>query len=146
MSSRAAYQREWKLKNPDKVKASRERQREKTPEHTRLSAKKWAKENYKRRKGYNLKRMYGIDRQAYDAMLKAQNGLCAICHKAETTTRNGTLCELVVDHDHITGKVRKLLCNKCNVGLGMLEENSDRMRQMAEYIDSFAEKSGGVGC
>lgn len=139
--SRAAYQREWRKKNKRRVKGYRRKYRAITPEHTRPSAKKWAKENYIRRKGYNLKRMYGISRETYERMLQEQGGVCAVCCKPESTLRKGKLCELSVDHNHTTGEVRKLLCNKCNIALGMMDECPDRIRQLANYINSF-QKAG----
>lgn len=59
----------------------------------------------------------------YAQTAKEQNNLCAICHHPETELRkNGTaIRQLAVDHNHKTGKVRKLLCSKCNRLIGILE-------------------------
>ena len=61
---------------------------------------------------------YGLTLEQYEAMHNAQNGVCAICGKPNQNNR--ILC---VDHDHKTGKVRKLLCTSCNSKLGIYEEN-----------------------
>jgi hypothetical protein len=67
---------------------------------------------------------YGMTHEQYKAMLKNQAGVCAICRKPETKIFKGSLCLLCIDHDHVTGEVRGLLCNKCNIRLGVLENES----------------------
>src|SRR4030065_1694969 len=66
---------------------------------------------------------YGIDKPTYVAMYDAQRGVCAICGKPESKKRNGRVVMLAVDHDHVTGIVRGLLCHKCNSGLGAFMES-----------------------
>lgn len=69
------------------------------------------------RREYDLLRRYGLTRASYDALLTEQQGVCAIC--ATTDPGRGHRF-FSVDHDHSTGEVRGLLCNNCNVGIGML--------------------------
>jgi len=65
---------------------------------------------------------YGLTPIAYLNMLKAQDNKCALCEKQETR-KNGLLPRpLSVDHDHVTGEVRALLCASCNTALGYLEK------------------------
>ena len=59
-----------------------------------------------------LKRFYGMTPEDREAMLEAQGGMCAIC---------GQTKELVIDHDHKTGRVRGLLCRHCNFVIGLYE-------------------------
>jgi len=61
-------------------------------------------------------------------MLKQQGGVCAICKKKGRP--------LGVDHCHSTGKVRGILCGKCNSGLGFYDDDSDVMRAAAAYLDA----------
>ena len=89
----------------------------------------------------NLRRVYGVTIEQVEKMLLDQKGVCAICNKPETRVVKSGPTQLAVDHDHATGKIRKLLCHKCNVALGLLDENPDRMRSMAEYIESFPKRS-----
>lgn len=70
-----------------------------------------------------LKTHYGITQSEYDEMNVRQKGLCAICGQKETAQgrREKAPRRLAVDHDHTTGKIRGLLCVKCNRGLGRFE-------------------------
>jgi hypothetical protein len=79
-----------------------------------------------------LKR-YGLTPEDYRRMLEEQNGVCAICEKVT----NFGLGILAVDHDHATGKVRALLCHKCNTGLGSFEDNELLLLRAAAYIARF---------
>lgn len=61
-------------------------------------------------------------------MLASQDGACAICATRPTTNR------LVVDHDHETDVIRGLLCNACNVGIGYLGDDPERLRRAISYL------------
>lgn len=63
----------------------------------------------------------------YDEMFQKQNGRCGVCGR-ESEER------LRIDHDHRTGKIRKLLCNGCNTGLGMFQDDPNLLEQAAAYI------------
>ena len=78
--------------------------------------------------------MYGITERQYAEMMESQHGLCAICGKPETATRNGVVRGLSVDHDHVTGKVRKLLCSRHNSVLGMVDEDVGILSKMIDYL------------
>ena len=87
-------------------------------------------------RGRNLQRLYGISLADYKALHKKQNGRCAVCGNLETTKRGGkTLLPLSVDHDHLTEKIRGLLCNRCNRMLGMGDENPKLFRKLAGYLE-----------
>jgi hypothetical protein len=73
------------------------------------------------------KRRYGLSGEEYVAMLDRQNGSCAVC---------GSTKRLCVDHDHSTGAIRKILCDFCNKALGMVEDDAQRLRALADYIES----------
>ncbi len=78
---------------------------------------------------------YHLTPEQYDAMLVKQNGVCAICKQAETSldTRINKVRRLAIDHDHRTGKIRGLLCNRCNKLLGQVERDFDLYYLMLEY-------------
>jgi DNA-directed RNA polymerase subunit RPC12/RpoP len=79
----------------------------------------------------HLKRLYGITIQQYDEMLTNQDQRCAICtrHAEEFKTR------LAVDHNHITGEIRGLLCSYCNHRVIGRHRDADLLRKMADYVD-----------
>lgn len=71
---------------------------------------------------YRLKTVYGITPEEYTRLLILQNNVCAICKQPERTKRLEKHADLCIDHDHLTGKVRGLLCLRCNVILGHIED------------------------
>ncbi len=70
----------------------------------------------------------------YNAKLKEQNSVCDICSRPNTPTKGDFVERLSVDHDHVTGQVRGLLCRKCNMEVGVFEKNGKRL---AAYIAKF---------
>ncbi|HEC62410.1 MAG TPA: hypothetical protein ENI27_09215 [bacterium] len=83
---------------------------------------------------YDLHRHFNITLEQYNAMLHYQNGKCAICECSETHTCNGKIKRLGVDHDHKSGKIRGLLCHKCNRALGLFQDNPELMKKAAAYV------------
>ena len=81
-----------------------------------------------------VKYKFGMSFDEYNLLIEKQDNCCAICGKAETSTRNGHIKDLAVDHDHKTGKVRGLLCNHCNTVLGRVNDDIIILERMIEYI------------
>jgi hypothetical protein len=94
--------------------------------------------NKERWKTYNLNNVYiprfetkyGITISDYAVILDKQGSVCKICGGVNS---NGK--KLSVDHDHVTGKVRGLLCYKCNTMLGLCNDNKDIIKRMLEYLE-----------
>jgi len=82
----------------------------------------------------HLRYYYGITFDEYGVMFTEQGGLCAICRKPETATNQYGVKRLAVDHDHHTGRVRGLLCSRCNRAIGLLDEDTGRMLQAVTYL------------
>jgi len=149
-NSRAKRYRE---KNLEKC---REREKEKSrlyrknnPEKYLQQARDYRKNNPERFKSYyeNRKktsgftrdkrngtlRKYGLDVEKYNIMVDGQGGKCAICDNSNDS--------LVVDHCHETGKVRSLLCNKCNILLGMIESGFKRNENILNLSLEYLKKN-----
>lgn len=94
---------------------------------------------------FHVLRQYGLTSDQYDQMLVNQNGACAICKQPETLKKQGKIMRLNVDHCHKTGRVRGLLCTRCNRGMGLLGDDAQRLRAAAEYIESQTVSAGVTG-
>lgn len=88
------------------------------------------KESYTRLHGstrnYHLKARYGITSAEYDDMLERQGGLCALCRERPAEH---------VDHDHLHGHVRGLLCSCCNQGLGNFRDELAHLKAAVDYLE-----------
>jgi len=112
----------WRKNNPEKTSVIQKNYRKNHPEKmTKLYRK------------YTLQK-HGITQDEYDEMLKNQKGMCAICGQKKF---------LVIDHNHITQKIRGLLCFQCNNLLGFAEDNIETLKHAIDYIEN---KSGYPGC
>lgn len=81
---------------------------------------------------YRLLSKYGLTPEDYRELLAAQNGKCAICQQEAK--------HYAVDHDHVTGQVRGLLCDTCNVGLGHFRDDVGRLMSAAAYLLSHGKE------
>lgn len=79
---------------------------------------------------HHLRRKFGIDHKRYEEILSGQGGGCAIC--GSTLSRNGQ--RLAIDHDHETGVIRGVLCDKCNRGIGLLNDSPELLQRAREYL------------
>ena len=81
-----------------------------------------------------LKRTYGITYKDYNELLKAQNHKCGICGGEGFTMKEEHKVKLVVDHDHLTRKVRGLLCHNCNRALGLLHDDVESLNKAIDWV------------
>lgn len=101
------------------------------------SQKKASKTYYQTDKGRtslrkrHLKRQYNLSIEEYNTKLKEQGHKCFLCGKDELDLKG----KLHVDHDHITGKVRGLLCINCNTGLGHFKDNIELLSKAIGYLE-----------
>ena len=115
--------RAWRLRNPERNR-----------EQTRASVQRWRAQNPERYAAARAaeRTAYGLSVEELDAMLARQGGRCAICRDEPGDRRLG------VDHDHATGRVRGLLCPRCNMALGLFRDNADALRAAAGYLERQA--------
>lgn len=84
---------------------------------------------------YQRRAKYGLEPAEYQALLERQGGVCAICRRPETAVLRGRNKALCVDHDHVTDRVRGLLCFRCNLAIGYLSDDPERARAAADYLE-----------
>lgn len=87
---------------------------------------RWAKYSH----NTNVRRWYGLEPEQYQLMLDEQNNVCAICQNPNHDGRR-----LHVDHDHLSGRIRGLLCSSCNNAIGLFKDNPQNLRVAAAYLE-----------
>lgn len=78
-----------------------------------------------------LRKVYGLSRVDYESMLHSQGGVCAICGAGKPGRGDRFFA---VDHCHTTGKIRGLLCQRCNSGLGYFGEKEEVLERAIDYL------------
>lgn len=111
------------------VSNQKKTERARHPEKNRERTTRWYQANRARQSTASRQKRYGVSEGQFRAMCDAQAGLCAICCEP---MRPGK--ETHVDHDHVTGAVRGLLCHHCNVGVGMFKDDSVRLNSAVAYL------------
>jgi hypothetical protein len=123
--------RQWAQDNPERKKQSNR--------ISKRAARARDPEKISRQmKSSQLKTYYGISLEQFEEMEVRQNGLCAICGNPETKTIRGTVARLSVDHCHDSGKVRDLLCSRCNLTIGALDDDPSLLLRAATYLERHA--------
>lgn len=77
---------------------------------------------------------YGITMEQFFALAAQQQNLCAICGVKLILTGSRTHRKAAVDHDHVTGKIRGILCGSCNVGLGNFRDDYRLLLRAVAYL------------
>jgi hypothetical protein len=95
----------------------------------------WRKINSEKLASKNLKANYGITLDQKKQIVQSQNNLCAICKILFENPRTTHL-----DHDHTTGKIRGILCQKCNHGIGLFKDSTELLKSAILYLDKHAKK------
>ena len=129
--STKASRAKWAANNPEKVKAAARRGEEKRRTDPGQRARR---AEYRRRRENEVMphlKKFGISADDYRRMLSAQGGVCAVCRRPCATGRR-----LAVDHCHVTGRVRGLLCSNCNRSAGLLRDDPVLIRALAAYLEA----------
>lgn len=90
-------------------------------------------EQKRKHKNRALIKRFGITLDDFERMLNEQDGVCKICSEKEKVRNN---LNLSVDHCHKTGKVRGLLCNRCNRAIGFMEDNVQLLKNAIKYLEN----------
>ena len=105
--------------------------RERNKESWIAYSKKWQKDNAERVRDQYLKRRFGISLKVYDFLFTRQKGCCAICGIKQSKFPKRAFA---VDHNHKTKKIRGLLCDPCNRGLGYFKDNPKLLYKALGYL------------
>lgn len=141
-AAKLARKKRWRAANREAYLAQcrrqneRRRQRPEVAADARRRTREWAAKYPGRVFAQRLAK-YGITIHDYVELMRQQRNRCAICGEHESARRpSGKRKRLAVDHCHETGKVRALLCQLCNNGLGHLRDNPDVIRRAAYFIET----------
>lgn len=121
-----------RMENPEYAAARREKVNKR--HHERKLDKNYQEMRKKHAAKSRLKSLYGITEAEYWDIYKKQNGECVICGRSSENGLNGSPRTLVVDHCHVSNKIRGLLCSQCNVMLGMARNNPMIFTKAIEYL------------
>lgn len=128
------YVKEYRKNNPEKVLLWRKKSWARNGDKYREQRKAYSKEyraSGRRRELENLQR-YSLTSEEFQSLWEKQNGLCAICETSLELKRG----KYAVDHDHLTNKVRGILCAPCNFGLGGLKDSPQLLLKALHYLES----------
>lgn len=135
----AEYQKRYRAANKEKLRAYGKEYRKTHPPKPRPPGWHAGRKPYLRE--FHLMNKYGMTEAGYQELLASQGGLCAICGTDDPRGKNHN--RLHVDHCHKTGKVRGLLCSRCNVGIGSFLDDVAVLQKAITYLKSRTEKHVG---
>lgn len=121
------------------VKAAKAKYRSKpeSKEVEKLQYKRWYQKNKERKRTQSRLSKYGLTADQYQSILDHQKGLCAICSRPPKLKSSYNSTDgFVIDHCHVTGRVRGLLCVTCNTGLGNFEDSRDFLSSAIVYLET----------
>ena len=121
-------------KDPEKAKARNLKYAKEHAEERRQKTREWCKKNPDKKRAWDLSQL-GWTLEMWNAVLSAQDGVCAVCKQPEVSRR------LAADHEHVVPpRPRGLLCSECNKGLGMFKDNPSLLEAAAAYLRKYGAK------
>ena len=122
--------RQYYINNREKIRKQQiehhKNNYEKDIERIRKNNKKW----YKNNRGKIMKKKYDLYYEDWLKLWELQDGKCAICEKPFEKP-----FDACIDHNHKTGKIRGLLCRKCNTGIGFFDDNPILTMRLTKYLN-----------
>lgn len=97
-----------------------------------IYGKEWLKQNWEKRRASNLKYYYNIDFKNFEKLRLNQNNCCAICKNVLLDEKHTHL-----DHCHLSNKIRGILCNHCNRGLGAFKDSPELLQSAQAYLEKY---------
>lgn len=120
------YRKKWYEANRGAVLAKNKEWLAKNPGHSR----EWYRNNKQIARNWQLNRDFGISLDQYNKMLQDQSSKCKICNVSQDETPKN----FAVDHCHLTNKIRGLLCQNCNLGIGYFRDNHEILNKALKYL------------
>ena len=127
------YKKQYYLENKDSISEYSKKHYIENKECIKKRVRKYRLNNPDKLKNAALKHKFGITLNEYSVLLSKQKHRCAICKSFGVGRKNAKYFH--VDHDHETGKVRGLLCSKCNTALGLFNEDVTALKKAIKYLD-----------
>ena len=131
---RTEYVREWRSTHPEHLPKAAAQSRKWLSNHREYKheyQREYYREHYQDKREYSRVYRYGLSNEDYQQLLDSQQGRCAICRKTPEEANKGR--DLYIDHNHITGKVRGLVCQRCNLAVGSIEY--EYINQVQKYLE-----------
>jgi hypothetical protein len=128
-----AAKRAYREANREKIKAKSQAYRAANREKLNARSRAYTAAHPSRQLATQRAYKYGLSADAFEALRAAQQNKCAICRMEFSSEPRQTH----VDHDHATGKVRALLCEPCNHGLGNFKESETTLLAAVEYLQKY---------
>ena len=125
----ADYERAYRKKNREKINAQSRAWRRRNPKQHLSATMRWRSKNPDSCRKAQIKRVYGLSVKEYNTMVGTQLGRCAICDKVPS--------RFVVDHCHETDRVRGLLCDDCNLGVGLFGDSPATLSNATKYLEHY---------
>ena len=125
---RKLYIKNWKLKNRDKLLKYSRDSRKRNIKKIKVYSKRHYWENREKNLSDKRYKKYGITQEEYLRIVRLQEYKCAVCFKEDKIN-------LSVDHNHKTGKLRGIICNRCNMALGNVGDSPQVLRSLANYLE-----------
>ncbi|GAG47941.1 unnamed protein product [marine sediment metagenome] len=109
---------------------TQKKRRKENPDKYIKATRRWQLQNPDKVRNAKLIRTFGITLEQYNEMFNEQNGCCVICGKHQSELK----LSLAVDHNHDGGNIRQLLCNHCNLILGLVQDNISLLEEFIKYV------------
>jgi len=132
--------RAWRAENPERSRAVAKAWRDANPERHKANVIAWQAANPEKVKVYvktGKVRKYGLTLEQFDEFIRACGGRCPLCNVEFVASSRSRECACI-DHCHKSGKVRGVICKRCNIGIGHARENPEILKAWLSYITSHA--------
>jgi hypothetical protein len=126
------YGKKYYQEHREQARKWRKKYYEANKDEAKERGKRWCDSHREHRqkysKTYKLKTLYGITQEDRNKIIEFQKGICPVCHDILDGIKS------CVDHNHVTNKVRGILCNNCNLLLGSSRDNISILESAIEYL------------